>query len=31
MISMSWKAIQELKEENNNLKLELEEFKKVVK
>jgi phage minor structural protein len=31
MVSMSWKAIQELKEENNNLKLELEEFKKVVK
>ena len=31
MISISWKAIQELKEENNNLKLELEEFKKVVK
>mgnify|MGYP003292800187 CR=1 FL=1 len=31
MVTMSWKAIQELKEENNNLKLELEEFKKVVK
>lgn len=31
MVSMSWKAIQELKEENDNLKLELEEFKKVVK
>ena len=31
MVSMSWKAIQELKEENNNLKLELEDIKKVVK
>jgi hypothetical protein len=31
MVTMCWKAIQELKEENNNLKLELEEFKKVVK
>ena len=31
MVSMSWKAIQELKEENDKLKLEIENLKKVVK